>query len=85
MVFVPPDGGLPVWGRPVLNLSFALNYALGGTQVAGYDAANLLIHLCAALALFGLVRRTLLPLGGPARARPSGGFLSPSSGPCIRS
>jgi len=65
---VPPDGGLPVSGRPVLNLSFALNYALGGTQVAGYHAANLLIHLGAALALFGLVRRTLLPLGRPARS-----------------
>jgi tetratricopeptide (TPR) repeat protein len=64
---VPPGGGLPVSGRPVLNLSFALNYALGGTQVAGYHAANLLIHLGAALTLFGIARRTLLPLGRPAR------------------
>jgi tetratricopeptide (TPR) repeat protein len=64
---VPPGGGLPVSGRPVLNLSFALNYALGGTQVAGYHATNLLIHLCAALALFGLGRRTLLNLGRSAQ------------------
>src|SRR5258708_4516355 len=39
-------------GRPLLNLSFALNYAAAGPKVEGYHAANLLIHLCAALALF---------------------------------
>lgn len=46
-------------GRPVLNLSFALNYAIGGTDPWGYHAVNLAIHLCAAVALFGVVRRTL--------------------------
>lgn len=45
--------------RPVVHLSFALNYALGGLNPADYHATNLLIHLCAGLALFGLVRRTL--------------------------
>ena len=60
----PPSGqGLTVEGRPVLNFSLALNYAVGGTAVAGYHAVNLTIHLLAALTLFGLVRRTLqLPL-----------------------
>jgi tetratricopeptide (TPR) repeat protein len=47
-------------GRPLLNLTFALNYALGGMNVWGYHAFNLLVHALAGLALFGLVRRTLL-------------------------
>jgi len=56
----PPQGaGITVEGRPVLNLSFAINHALGGTAVIGYHAANLAIHLLAALTLFGIVRRTL--------------------------
>ena len=55
-----PRVGVTVGGRPILNLSLAINYALGGTDVRGYHAGNLAIHLAAALALFGLVRRTLL-------------------------
>ncbi|MBI5382009.1 MAG: tetratricopeptide repeat protein [Opitutae bacterium] len=55
----PPAGGLPVSGRPVVNFSFALNYAVGGTAVRGYHLANLLIHISASLLLFGIVRRTL--------------------------
>ncbi len=46
-------------GRPLLNLSFALNHAISGQNVGSYHAVNLLIHLAAALLLFGLVRRTL--------------------------
>jgi tetratricopeptide (TPR) repeat protein len=57
----PPKGrGLTVEGRPVLNFSFALNYAFGGAKVGGYHAVNLVIHLLGGLTLFGLVRRTLL-------------------------
>ena len=54
-----PRVGVTVGGRPILNLSLAINYALGGTDVAGYHIGNLLIHLGAALALFGVVRRTV--------------------------
>ncbi len=46
-------------GRPTICLSMALNYALFGMSVAGYRAFNLAIHLLSALALFGIVRRTL--------------------------
>ena len=49
-----------VVGRPVLNLSLALNYAAGGADVFGYHAVNLAIHLLAGLVLMGIVRRTLL-------------------------
>jgi tetratricopeptide (TPR) repeat protein len=56
----PHGAGQTVTGRPVLNLSLALNYALGGESVAGYHAVNLAIHVAAGLLLLGLVRRTLL-------------------------
>ena len=67
----PPAGGITVSGRPVLNLSFALDYAVGGLAVRSYHLTNLAIHALAALALFGIVRRTLsLPSlrGMPASA-----------------
>ena len=53
-----PPAGATVSGRPVLNLSLALNYALSGTDVGSYHALNLVIHVLAALTLFGIVRRT---------------------------
>ncbi len=56
----PPSGtGITVAGRPILNLSFALNYAISGLDGWSYHALNLVIHLLAGLTLFGLVRRTL--------------------------
>jgi len=54
-----PPSGAGVQGRPLLNFSYALNYACGGTSVFGYHVANLLIHLLAGWTLFLLVRRTL--------------------------
>ena len=52
-------------GRPVLNLSYALNHAVGGLHPTGYHVANIAIHAAATLVLFGVVRRTLalLPTG----------------------
>jgi tetratricopeptide (TPR) repeat protein len=47
-----------VSGRPVVCLTLALNYALGGLNVWGYHALNLTVHLLSALVLFGLLRRT---------------------------
>ena len=46
--------------RPVLNLSLAVNYAVGELDVWGYHAVNLAIHLVAALVLFGLIRGSLV-------------------------
>ena len=54
-----PERELPTAGRPVVNLTFAINYALGGLQPAGYHAWNIATHLICALLLFGIVRRTL--------------------------
>ncbi len=50
-------------GRPMVSLSLAINYALGGYEVRGYHITNTLIHTLAALVLFGIVRRTLLRPG----------------------
>jgi hypothetical protein len=50
--------GCPVDGRPVVCLTFAINYALGGLNVWGYHAFNLVVHILNALLLFGIVRRT---------------------------
>jgi tetratricopeptide (TPR) repeat protein len=56
----PPVDGSGVTGRPLVNLSLAINYAFGGTSVRGYHLLNLSFHMLAGLTLFGLVRRTLL-------------------------
>jgi Tfp pilus assembly protein PilF len=53
-------------GRPLLNVSYALNHAVGGLSVTGYHIANLGIHLASALVLWALVRRALALRDGPA-------------------
>ena len=59
-VLSPPAlNGATTSGRPLLNLSLAVNYALTGTHVGSYHAANLLFHLLAGLTLLGLAHRTL--------------------------
>ncbi len=66
-VLAPPfAGGQTVGGRPVLNLSLALNYAVSGTGVWSYHLFNVWVHVLAGLVLFGIVRRTI------GAARPDG-------------
>ena len=57
---VRSKGAVGLQSRPVANLSFALDYAVGGLNTLPYHVTNLAIHLLAGLALFGVVRRTLL-------------------------
>jgi tetratricopeptide (TPR) repeat protein len=72
-LWAPPDTTLA--GRPVANLSFALNYAFSpvdarhawepsdpafARNIRGYHLTNLAIHLAAGLVLVGVIRRTLL-------------------------
>ena len=52
-----PDS--PVAGRPLVNLSFAVDYAVNGLDVAGYHVTSLAWHLACAWLLFAVVRRTL--------------------------
>lgn len=54
----PPEGTAGT-GRPIVCLTLALNYAVSGLDPWSYHLANLAIHVCAALVLFGIVRRTL--------------------------
>lgn len=57
----PPNSfGYTVSGRPLLNLTLAINYALSGTAPWSYHVLNVLVHALSSLALFGLVRRSLL-------------------------
>jgi len=57
-VFAAPHES-PTAGRPFVNLTFALNYALGGLNVEGYHVWNIASHLLAALLFFAILRRTL--------------------------
>lgn len=66
----PPEGG-GLSGRPLVNLTLAFDYALGGESVRGYHFVNLVIHVLAALTLFGVVRRTLLRSGMPEQVKSS--------------
>jgi protein O-mannosyl-transferase len=54
-----PPTETPVAGRPLVNATFAINYALGGLDVAGYHVVNIALHLLCALLVFEVVRRTL--------------------------
>jgi Flp pilus assembly protein TadD len=73
------EGGLTVSGRPILNLSFAINYAISGTDVWSYHVFNLLVHAGAALLLFGIVRRTMELRNATAPAE-----IGAGSGPDLR-
>jgi hypothetical protein len=54
-----PERERPVAGRPLVNLSFAVNYALGGLDVVGYHLGNLALHVMCGWLVFAIVRETL--------------------------
>lgn len=63
-------------GRPLVTLTFALNFAVEGAQATrGYHLTNLAIHVAAALTLYGLARRALSASLGAGSA-PDGTALS---------
>ncbi|MEO8257850.1 MAG: tetratricopeptide repeat protein [Acidobacteriota bacterium] len=64
-----PPRETPVAGRPIVNLSLAINYAIGGLSGCGYHAGNIALHIACALLLFGIVRRTLARLAAPSADR----------------
>ena len=69
----PPADAAGATGRPLVNLSLAVNYALGGLAVRGYHVMNLCLHLLATLTLWGVLRRTwrLKTVGLPLLSRQS--------------
>ncbi len=54
----PPN--TPLAGRPVVSLSFAVNFAISGGATWSYHALNVAIHVLAGLTLYGVMRRALL-------------------------
>jgi tetratricopeptide (TPR) repeat protein len=56
----PPWPYLLHSSRPVVYLSVALNYAIGGLDPLGYHLFNAAVHAAAALVLYGILRRTFL-------------------------
>lgn len=69
--------------RPLVDLSLAVNYSLGGLAPAGYHVLNICVHALAALVLYGLVGGSLQILGAyraDAHGRDSGVMiLSPKA------
>jgi len=49
----------PTAGRPLVNFSFALNYAASKLNPFGYHLVNIGIHVLCALTLFAIARRAL--------------------------
>ncbi len=62
--------------RPVVQVSLAINYALGGLHLFGYHLFNLAVHLLAGLTLYGLLRRTFALERCPTRLRESASLLA---------
>jgi tetratricopeptide (TPR) repeat protein len=62
--------------RPAVDLTFAANHAADGLNVAGYHAVNLAVHLLTAVALYALVRLTLLSERLAARFGASASWLA---------
>ena len=61
------EQGSPLAGRPLVSLTFAINYALNGLNVRGYRLVNITLHVVNALLLFALVARTLRVHAADAR------------------
>lgn len=57
-VFSPPENGGTTTGRPTVNFSFAVNYAISGLDPWSYHVGDIIIHVGCALLLFGFLRRT---------------------------
>lgn len=55
----PPEPGSPLAGRPLVSLTFAVNYALGGLDPRGYRIVNIAIHVINALLVFAIAARAL--------------------------
>src|SRR6185295_4352536 len=58
-----PARETPTAGRPLVNVSHAVNYAIAPAAPHGYRTFNLVVHLLCGLLILSLLRRTLaLPL-----------------------
>ncbi|HVH17508.1 MAG TPA: tetratricopeptide repeat protein [Myxococcota bacterium] len=62
VALVPPRD-TPVAGRPLVNASFAVDYALHGLDPRGYRVTNVALHIACAWLLFWLLRDALRARG----------------------
>lgn len=72
----PPPGTAGADGRPIVNLSLALNYAWSGFDVRGYHIFNVALHTLVGLLLYAFMRRTLNLGATPARLREHASLLA---------
>lgn len=80
-VLWPPTIGSGVTGRPLVNLSLALNYAWGRLDPRGYHLFNIVLHALVGGLLFGVLRRLLRRIwsdhpGAPSRADVLGALVA---------
>jgi tetratricopeptide (TPR) repeat protein len=61
-----PPRETPVAGRPLANLSFAIDYALHGSSPAAFHATNLALHCACVLLAFVVLLKLLAADGLPA-------------------
>jgi hypothetical protein len=54
-----PPPATATTGRPLVNLSLALNYYFGGLDPTGYHLFNMAVHMLSAMLLWAILRRTL--------------------------
>ena len=72
----PPYDAAGAAGRPLFNLSLAVNYAIGGLEVRSYHLFNIGLHAANALLLWLLLRATLRRPTVPAAYRDAAGLIS---------
>ncbi len=74
-----PPQETPVAGRPVANLSLALDYVVLGGSALSFHATNLLLHALVALLAYLLLRESFAAALLPAPVRASAGALAAAS------
>jgi tetratricopeptide (TPR) repeat protein len=74
--FAPPVTAAGASGRPLVNLSLALNHAMGGLEPWGYHLFNVGAHAAAALLLAAVIRRALAGTAGRAVADSVAGWTA---------
>jgi Tfp pilus assembly protein PilF len=88
-IALSPPKNLSVSGRPVVNYSFAVNFAInralgvvqqpgakGRFETVSYHAVNIALHILCGLLLFGILRRTFQSQRIPEQWRGSGDNIS---------
>jgi tetratricopeptide (TPR) repeat protein len=71
-----PPRELPTSGRPLVNLTFAMNYHVGELNPVGYHVVSIVLHCLTAWLVWAVVRRTLLLPYFDRRFEASAGWLA---------